>query len=451
MFDAQGGSAPPRGITGRFGHERVVLACLLAVFLCRAAVANVVVPPWQGSDEPGHFAVAYGLTLPTDMQQRVEAGVIASMLRHGWWDYRSDPPPDPLPTSFQATPGVGGGLLVQPLYYSLGALVLSGSGPADLEAAYVHLRVLGVFLAVVTLVAGWAGSRLLFGPQIAAGATAIAAFHPQFLLASIAVNADVLLNAWGAFVWWQAARVVTGRRRDFSMALMLIGAVAALFTKRIGMVLVGVAAVVVVSSLLANQKWRWRWRDAVLVAATVAIAAAVVLVLGLVFEEPANQLRLYWADVFAVRRTVESATLAESLRFVRMTVDYFWLIAGWLRFQPPEAWIWVARILTLAAIVGIAFVMIESPSDRPRMSFALLFTIAQLGSMLVAVFWIAPSAPQARYMFPAFIPITVLLYVGWHRTVAIAFPQHWPALLVVVLVLLDVTGFAMVHIPAYIH
>ena len=77
---------------------------------------------------------------------------------------------------------------------------------------------------------------------MAAGALAIGALHPQFLLASISVNADVLVNFWGAFVWWQAARVMTGHRRAVSIILMLVGAVAAIFTKRIGMILLGVAA-----------------------------------------------------------------------------------------------------------------------------------------------------------------------------------------------------------------
>ena len=37
--------------------------------------------------------------------------------------------------------------------------------------------------------------------------------------------------------------------------------------------------------------------------------------------------------------------------------------------------------------------------------------------MLATVFWLAPSAPQARYLFPVFVPITVLLYIGLRRMV----------------------------------
>ena len=436
----------------RLTHEGVVLAGLLALFICRAVVANAIVPPWQGPDEPGHFATTYVLSLPADMQQGVQGGVLQSMVRHRWWVFYDDPPPDPLPTSFDRVIGreLGLGTLAQPLYYSLGAVALRVSQPADLDTAYYHLRVLGVLLAVITLAFGWAGTRLLFGPEVAAGASAIAALHPQFLLAAITVNADALLNVWGAFVWWQAARVVTGHRRDFSIVLMLVGAVAALFTKRIGMVLVGVAVVVAVASLFASRTWRVTRRDALLMTIIAIVGAAVLFAGGLLFREQVNALWLYWSDAFRPRSSLEDATLPEAFRFARMTVDYFWLIAGWLRFQPPESWLWIARVLILGGMAGAAVALIQSRTERRPLSIAWLFVMAQVTTMLVTVFWLAPSAPQARYLFPVFIPITVLLYVGLRRAVPRTFHRHWPAVLVVILAMLDVTGFTTVHIPTYI-
>src|SRR6185503_11917737 len=91
---------------GRPAAEGAVLAALLAVFLCRAALASAIVPPWQGPDEPTHFTLTYGLTVPTAMHQRMEAGVLQSMVRHGWWDLYEDPPPDPLPSSLSLLFGI---------------------------------------------------------------------------------------------------------------------------------------------------------------------------------------------------------------------------------------------------------------------------------------------------------------------------------------------------------
>jgi hypothetical protein len=430
--------------------EAMLLLGLLAVFVCRAVVASAVVPPWQGPDEPGHFAFAYTLTQPNEVQHRVPGAVIQSMVRYRWWALYDDPPPDPLPTSFESVPGIGGGSLAQPLYYVLGSDALRLSRPADLDAAYYHLRVLSVILAIVTLGFGWLGTRRLFGREVATGATAIAALHPQFLLVSLSVNPDALLNLCGAFAWWQAARVVTGHRRGLSALLMLVAALVAVFTKRIGMVLAGVAVVVIAASLLDGRSWRITWRHAIVAAVIVALGAVGAAAAAFLFREELGVLRLSWADAMTFRRPLDQATLAEAFRFGRMTVDYFWLIAGWLRFQPPDVWLWVARALILGGMAGATVALIESRERYPRLWVAWVFVIAQLAIMLIAVFWVAPSAPQARYLFPAFVPITVLLYVGLRRVVPRKFEAHWPAALVVLLLMLDVTGFTLVHVPTYI-
>ena len=430
-------------------NEGVLLAGLLALFLCRAIIANAVVPPWQGPDEPGHFAVTYGLTRPTIMRVPIEAGVLRSMERHRWWALYDDLPPYPL-DSFNRVYGVGGGNLAQPLYYSLGALALGLSRPVDLETAYYHLRFLGVLLAVVALGFGWAGTRLMFGPEVAVGALAIGALHPQFLLASISVNADALVNVWGALVWWQAARVLTGHRRALSVILMLVGAVAALFTKRIGMILVGVSLVVAVAPMLLNRTWRLQRREALLMTMVAAICVCMLVVMGVLFREPVSVLWAYWRDAFTPRTSLADATGSEALRFARMTVDYFWLIAGWLRFQPPASWLWVARILIVAGLVGALIQLITARTGRLGLSLAWLFVIAQLVAMLATVFWLAPSAPQARYLFPVFVPITALLYVGLGRLVPPNYQSQWPVALVAVLLILDVTGFTTVDLQSYI-
>jgi hypothetical protein len=193
----------------------------------------------------------------------------------------------------------------------------------------------------------------------------------------------------------------------------------------------------------------WTRRSASVVAATGIVGAALLLAAALIFGR-ADIWGAFWMNALTVRRPIESATFQEGFRFLRMTVDYFWLIGGWLRFQPPEAWIWIARAVILCGIGGAAVVTIESPADRRLLALPGLFVGAQVAAMLYGVFWTIPSAPQARYLFPVFAPITALLYVGLRRGSPEALRPYWPAALVLLLVALDITGFTTVHIPTYL-
>jgi hypothetical protein len=184
----------------------------------------------------------------------------------------------------------------------------------------------------------------------------------------------------------------------------------------------------------------------------VGIAGAAALAAGwLLFQEQVVYWKYLLIDVFTVRRPLDQATASEALRFLRMMVDYFWLIGGWLQFQPPKSWLWVARVLVVGGIAGAALVFVQSRGDRTRQAVAWFFVMVQVIATLVVVFWITtPNAPQARYLFPAFVPITVLLYIGLRRLAPGAIRQYWPAVLVVSLALLDLTGFTTVHIPTYV-
>jgi hypothetical protein len=180
----------------RIKNEDALLGGLLMLFACRAVLASVIVPPWQGPDEPAHFVPAQLLTMHDDLgsQLTVQKHVLESMRKYRWWEAYGGPPPDPFPTEFwQNGDRLPIGTYSQPVYYGLGAAVLSISPTASLDGQYWRLRMLSAVLAMATLGLSWAGTRLLFGPGVALGATTITALHPQFLLTAIWVNPDALV------------------------------------------------------------------------------------------------------------------------------------------------------------------------------------------------------------------------------------------------------------------
>ncbi len=446
--------------------EGTLHTCLLALFICRAVLASAIVPPWQGPDEPTHFALtrlleerhldtAELVTLPdghgnvTTIERDLQRGVLMSMARHQWWDAYGGRPPEPLPTAFAQVPRLGIGLYAQPLYYGIGAATLRVTQPTSLEAAYVHLRLLSIALSVAALSFGWAGTRLLFGAAIATGATAIAALHPQFLLTSIAVNPDALLIVLGAFMWWQVARVITGRRSAFSVALIVIAAGAALLTKRSAVPLASVAGIIAMGSFLTPAVHRITGRSVAWMALLLVVGVTSVAGAWMTFEGQFTQLATFWKAALNIRRPFDEALLPGAIEYARISIDYAWLVAGWLRFPAPEPWLWVVRVLTVAGFAGAAVLLIRSRELRRPLSIAWLFVFVQAATVIGWGF-LTLSSPQGRYLFPVIAPATALLWLGLTHVVPVRLRPYAAPVLVAILAIMDVTAFTTVLIPAYL-
>jgi hypothetical protein len=438
----------------RIKKDDAVLASLLTLFLCRAVLASVVVPPWQGPDEPVHFVLAQLLSVaddsPEPMRPKLERQVLESMGTHRWWEPYGGRTPDPLPRSFsEAAARIGTGVYFQPLYYGVAAPVLRVARPMSLESAYWRLRALSIALSIVTLALAWAGTRLLFGPAVATGATSIAVLNPQFMLTVISVNPDALLIVLGAFMWWQVARVVRGHRPGMSLILVVVAAAAALLTKRSALPLGAVAVVVVAASMFTRQTVRITRRSVLLALTALGVCGTILVAGWYAFEGPTRELGMFWRNALIIRRPLDDTLLPQALEYARISIDYVWLVGGWLRFPAPEPWLWVARFLTVVGLTGAAILLIRSPMLRRPLSIAWLFVILQAVTVIGWGFW-SRASPQGRYMFPIIAPATALLWLGLtHATPARVRPYADPVL-ILILAVMDVTGFTTVLIPAYL-
>ena len=241
------------------------LALILAIFVLRALLAIAIVPPWQNPDEPQHFAFAHILARQEqlDLSERrdldLERNLLRSMSAHGWWRHYAEPEPRPLPVDFLEVPEHLYPVVTSPpIYYLLGAAGLKLTRPDGLIAQYYVLRGLALVLAVLTIVCIWAGTRRLFGTRVAAGATLLTALHPQFVLMSTAVNPDVLVNLCGAVVWWQSARLLTGRSGTVSMAVIACATVTALLTKRLAVPILLMLGIVPLVAVRFGRPGGWR-------------------------------------------------------------------------------------------------------------------------------------------------------------------------------------------------
>ena len=430
-----------------------LLICLLALFVCRAVIASTVVPPWQGPDEPVHFAVAELLTVPVANleSERVdlESQVLASMATYRWWEPYDVPTPDPIPTRFDQIGRFGVIAFAQPLYYGVGAAFLRSTRPRDVESAYWYLRVLSVILSLVALTLGWCGTRLLFGPSVATGALSIAVLHPQFLLSAISVNPDVVANVLGAFMWWQVARVVKKRRPAMSLALLVVAAAAAPLVKDSVIALGAVAMAIVTAATFVPRTERVGRRAVLLALTAVGVCGVLLLAAWLVAPGPMQELATSWRNSLNIRRPFGLAMIPQAIAYAREAIDYVWLAAGWMRIHPAEPWLWVARSLTLIGLGSAAVLLIRPSAVRGALMIAWLFVLVQT-AVVIGLGFLTPLAPQGRFLFPVIAPATVLLWLGLtNATPARLRPYAAPAL-VSILAVMDVTGYTMVLIPAYL-
>ena len=422
------------------------------VFLCRLVAANVIVPPWQGPDEPTHFALAK-LTMPADAIEsarvvEIEGQILQSMRRHDWWLHYDRPTPVPFPASFADVPNdLFRGTADQPAYYQMAGVILRvAADEASVEDQYFALRTLSVVLTLLTMVFGWLGTRAWFDERIAAAAVAIVALHPQFLLSAISVNPDALINCCGAFVWWQVTRLRDRRQghRAVTVALLCGACIVAALSKRNGLPLVLLAAAggVVVGAFDGRRNLLL----AGFVCALVVGAGATLAYAGGPGAASLQRLVTYWTSVFRPGEVDVSAS--RFVQFGSAAVDTAWLTAGWLRFPPPAWWSWTARILTVLGIAGI----IPAVIARRRSALAAFsFVAIHVGSLLLVAF-IAGSAPQGRYLFAVLFPAAALLLCGMRRWLGPALGEARAiATTVGVVGVLDFTGFLLVLLPAYAH
>ena len=449
-----------RTVSGAWVSPRAVLACLTTILIFRLMLAIALVPPWQHPDEPAHLARAsiYALQTELDLSKRQDQGIeralLASMNEYRWWQSYGRDAPVPPPEDF-SHPEVGEHVMRQTdasaLYYLPAGLYLRSLDIRDLVDQQYALRWLSLVLAVPTLWCAWAGSRRFFGDHVAAGSTALVALHPQFALLSTAVNPEALVNLCGAVIWWQGARFVCGERRTAGMAMLGIATCVGVFAKRVGGPLVLVTGMMLLVGMVRSR--RVSAGASLKTLRLAALGILCVLVLFSLTPEAFSRLWDYWAELLLVPADVRPRE-PDAAFFARWVTGLFqsaWLYAGWLRYPAPIAWYVAVLGLSLASLGGLlpAFFRRLGADSRAGLVVAAGWLLIQAIAIYVGFFRNGLTA-QGHYFFSGIGPWAALFWlgaVGW-------WPERmWPMvglLLVLLLALLDVTGWGLVIGPAYL-
>ncbi|HEX8683257.1 MAG TPA: hypothetical protein VF707_13140, partial [Ardenticatenaceae bacterium] len=301
-------------------------------------------------------------------------------------------------------------------------------GPCEGEcrsaATAVYLgRGLSLLAGVVALLAATTAVRLAFPSQpwlllLVVGAVA---FNPQFLHISSSVSNDAFLVAttnvaFALALWWWHRPEALWRTATLGLAVGL-----ALLTKSSGLSLVPTMGLLLLGGRLA---WPLRFRQIAIFGVAVALVSGWWFARNLLLygEPTATQIHLQIFD-----EAPPPFTLARVMDNWSMVASSFWASFGWGGLNLSHE---VYRTVRgFALLLVLAFVWAAVRARRvwmgPQKVLVGLSVVHLLVVGALLFQWMRlTEAPHGRLLFPALLPITLILMLGFLRLV----PQRFHAL-----------------------
>jgi 4-amino-4-deoxy-L-arabinose transferase-like glycosyltransferase len=409
---------------------------VLAAYALLAVRYALLTPLWQNPDEPAHVAYVQDVAR-TGRLPVLEPGDWDAALLERLKNGQLQPGDSVASIRYESWQ--------PPLYYLLAAPVARLSGDRDVYA----LRLFDVALGVLTLLLAYAAGRRVFDKDaywvaLAVPVTMIGV--PMFTAISAAVSDDALANLLAALLTLLLLRLVSLDAVGWHEAVVLGVALGLGVLTKLLLALFAPIALVVL--LLAARRARLGRSEAARLAVGLAVVAFVVVLPWLVRQG----LTYGWTDLLATRR--HDAVVGDQPRFPGLTPGYaagwaatvfhsFWAQFGWMAIPMPDRLYWAWGALCLLALLGLAWWL---RSRRPRAApgiVALLALIALTAFAVLVGYNTVFIQAQGRYLFPALVPMAILLVLGWRAL-------HIPALALPI-VLVALNAYVLTHIlpPAF--
>ena len=316
------------------------LIVIVLLFTGLGLLYSVTTPIWEAPDETGHFGnvwyIATHQELPkpgtfytwhqSPLYHLIAAAVVSGveMSEPGQW-LRPNPN---APTRSGGEPNVS--------LHSVREL----APYRDIPLAVRLARWVGLFFGAVTVVATYFLAKQLFPDHyrwIALGAAGVVAFNPQFIFMSTTVQNDAPLAAGFALTMLPALSIVQGdhRPRHFLWLGGLTGLT--ILFKQSGIVLIGLAGLVVLWAAWQNRRWRslFRWGGWTALALLV-VAGPMYLRNTALYGDPFAY-RIYKSLHPPVKPLSLGEITPEMLRTATVSVHQsFWGRFGWASISLPD-------------------------------------------------------------------------------------------------------------------
>jgi 4-amino-4-deoxy-L-arabinose transferase-like glycosyltransferase len=399
------------------------LGVITVLFVALGIYYSVASPIWEAPDEPGHFGNVYHIaqsgklpgpgTFYTWHQSPLYHIIAAQIVR------LVDMPDLAEWTRFNPNATIKG-QSDEPnvAFHSVRELP-----PYQQVALGVHVaRWVNVFFGAVTVILTYWLARKLFPAQtwVAVGAAGLVAFNPQFIFMSAAVQNDVPLAMAFTMTLLPALNIVQGDRR--ARQFLWLGAMVglAIIFKQSGIVLIGLAGLVVLWAVWQSRKWSKLPVWGGLSGLTLALVAGPMYLRN----------TLLYGDPFAYQVYKSLHPPVEPIQLAQVTGDMyiayfqrmhrsFWGYFGWLTVPFPD---WIYHVLWLLyplAVLGLALWLYNGRSTwAPARGGLAAVALLGLGMILVWAFVIrytlsfGPFGVQGRYLFQMISAQAILISLG---------------------------------------
>ncbi len=325
-------------------------------------------------------------------------------------------------------------------------------GTSDTWLGLRVVRLLSVLMGALTIWAIYRIGREVFPdrPEMGVGAAGLAAFIPEFLFISGAVNDDNGASLFGALALWGMVRIL--QRGPTLRRCVGLGAALGLgwLSKLTVAALIPAAGLTVVWAAWQERSWRslFRWGLVVFGVAALFIVPWMV-----------RQTILYGDPTGTAREMTEWGLRDRPPTLADLGPDLYWLRTSfWGRLGynqiPLSRWIYdLLDGIAMLAIVGLVRLVLSCPASSRRsvllpLAFLLLAFLLTFAPMVIRRF-LRPMPNFGRYLFPVLPSIVLLLFTGlsewlprrWHRYLALGATAGMLAL--------GAAGLVCFLIPAY--
>ncbi len=384
-------------------HQRASIAVLALALVAYAALAfgyATLTPIWQNPDEPAHYNyvvyVAETASLPA-LQPGDWDSALLERLKNG----RLQPGDSVASIRYEAW---------QPPLFYLAAAPVFRLGPTDDAATEVfRLRALNVVLGAITVCIAYFVAREVLPLHLAVVVPLAMAGVPMFTSVSAAISVDPLANLLAASLLLVLVRPWRTYPHGSAAPRWAIGAGVLLGLGLLTKLALGIFVPLALLTLLLRSSRPMRQGALLLGACGVVVLPWMV-----------HQVTTYgWADPLATRR--HAAVVLDQQRFPGLSLPFlgsflsttfhsFWAQFGWMGVVAPDRLYWVWGGVVVVALGGLVRErrrLFDTPAWRLMLTTVAVAVLAYIGYNLTFVQF------QGRYLFTAFVPIAMLLVLGW--------------------------------------